>query len=419
MSYRLLRKTCAEVFANIRSRLYLLEYNYQVTPKQFKLLDYYLLIFGLKVFESSKAEHRLNVFFRAHFIFNNYHTFVYHTLNFLQSDTDLYSLSYIILYFCIILTHHQAWYRLHEMRKLMTIIFDLAEPFELNKLHRASVIAFATIFVNNVLMAVSITLWWIPTGSLLATRNLCCALRSPSVQWWMHVIVFYKAYCYAIFESNWLISTAVIYVFAVFAISLIERVFFHGKCVVLKQIMAAQLSSERVTQVYRKLKMAYASVKCLHNLFDKLFNMLPVCWLGFLFFMLSGNMVIQVSAKSAAQANGTYTDAFDTSYRRSPLFLISEHIALFVFMATILVSIYVASSIVESMNKTRSNFLFDIIVDCPSDHQKSDMIYLIDKNKLQLSGYNLFSVDKKLLLSFCAGLISFSVLFANLSGANI
>lgn len=394
--------------------------NYQRTPRQFKLLDIYLLMFGLKVFERTKIERILNITLRVHFILNNYHTFTYHTYNFLKSDSDLYSLSYIILYFTIILTHHSAWYRRHEMEKLITIVFDLAEVEQLKKLHLAARISFFSILLNNVLMAVSIQLWWIPTGSLLATRNLCCTLAGP-LRWYHHVIVFYKAYAYAFFESNWLISTAVIYVYCVYAIALIEHGYFHHRCAVLMQLSSCNLSTPQVALVYRKLKLAFASVKCLHNLFDVLFNILPVCWLGFLFFLLSGNVVIQVNAASAAagKTGNSTAAAFDTSYRTSALFLISEYIALFVFLASILCSVYVASAIVEDMIRTRSNFLFDILVDCPSDLMKADFICMLERNSLKLTGYNLFEVDKRLLLSFCAGLISFSVLFANLSGADI
>ena len=47
------------------------------------------------------------------------------------------------------------------------------------------------------------------------------------------------------------------------------------------------------------------------------------------------------------------------------------------------------------------------------------LISIMKRNTFSVSGWSMFKLEKELFLSFSAGLLSFSVLFAQLSGANI
>ena len=213
----------------------------------------------------------------------------------------------------------------------------------------------------------------------------------------------YKVLGYVILEAGWFLETALLYVYFMYSVLLVESIYFNEKFTL--YISRAHQSFEQSIQ---NLKLAYANVHCLHNLFERCFSLMPFTWLSCLFFLLSGNLVIQVRSSSSTDSDPTQI-----------LFLISEHLALITFMLVFLSAIYIASMYVERLSRLREQVLFTLLAGYKPDLAKLDLIQLLDRNQLVLTGWSLFTVDKKLLLSFCAGLTSFSVLFANLSGADL
>ena len=138
--------------------------NFDLYP--FELIDKMLLIYGLKLFKSSPLLSTINKVLKIHFIFETYHSCLYHYRHLYYEEPNLYSIAYCIMYTFVIITHHAFWSKSDTIKKLLLIVLNLSGKEEIKKLRRASWMVISVTIVNWIIFAVSMFLWWIPTGKV-------------------------------------------------------------------------------------------------------------------------------------------------------------------------------------------------------------------------------------------------------------
>src|SRR5687768_2028732 len=90
------------------------------------LIDKLLLIYGLKITNSNRVLHVINIIFRLLFIIISYQTFLYNFHLISVSKFSLYDLSNCFLLGYVIIAHHYLWYKLDKfvvfLRDVLKII---------------------------------------------------------------------------------------------------------------------------------------------------------------------------------------------------------------------------------------------------------------------------------------------------------
>ncbi|KAI1280542.1 hypothetical protein HDE_13538 [Halotydeus destructor] len=195
-------------------------------------------------------------------------------------------------------------------------------------------------------------------------------------------------YSYTMCLSFWYNTTIVLYGYVLYLILLVEEAYFEHYCKSLDTITAQRMFN------LCALKSFYTnSIVKIWSSFEALFNPMPVMWTSYIFVTCSAIIAISKNYEP---------NRFD----------FNEYLSFVAyFLITVAVILFV-SSCVDKMKALKIEHS-----DRLTGTQADALIVVWDRHLISLTGMNIFSIDRPLLLSFAGSLISFSILFASLDRA--
>ena len=209
-----------------------------------------------------------------------------------------------------------------------------------------------------------------------------------------------KMFCTIFLETGLQVMTVLLYAFIVYAVCQVETSIY---ITFIRKVNQMGYLSHSMTSLAAQLNKPLRKISYLQRRFDFLFSILPVGWLLNLLLIMSGNLLV-FSIKPI---------------RTNKILFVSEMLSLLVNITTTLGAVFLASHFIEQTDREKSKLIDTLLTNLEPSLMKMELIKLLERHQFKLTGWSLFRINKSLLVSYVGAIGTFSILFANLSGARI
>ncbi|KAI1289923.1 hypothetical protein HDE_08166 [Halotydeus destructor] len=243
-------------------------------------------------------------------------------------------------------------------------------------------VAVAVYIVSTTFVMTSIVLLYFPINAYDAADTYYFYWNRP-IRWY-HITFVYVEHIYQPLVSfNWHIITISLYVYIFKAIAYAQR---NNLRIML---LGKHLNKDHLNMVCSQKRLNMMKKRC-----DKLLGIFPFLWMASFFVRASGLIAALTAPKQ--------TDQIGT-------------IILLVYDAFVVLYAILSISYLEDKNEDDIDRLIVTLLRNGHGIESLDVIIQITQEKVQLTALNFFVINKSLLLNFTASLITFTVLFLQIS----
>jgi len=365
----------------------------------FKCTDWLCFLLGIKHYTSNCCIRRLNIVLRIIYILELTYALgsVLYLYFFQSHDSVVSDLGYIYLYCSTLFGYIYYVRNLQDIARLFTELRSYLNLINQIRCNRISLGLLLVLFVNVVFHTLTQVLYFMgKTATQVIESNSHVRLSDDTkVTIYHRLLAGYMLAVYIKCIPTFQTITCVMYAYAIYLFHLVEKQFYETAWLQFRHNSPNQL----VTQKY---VIQYVTITKLQANFNQYFELYPFLWLSYLFMKASAALVFMFSSSTNTQL----------------FFLLNEYIGLITYLLTFAATIVVVSHQLEKTIEAKRNFVSNCyglgIV-----NETKFLIEILARNEFVLTGWSMFVINKHLILSFSGSLITFSVLFANLSGAPV
>lgn len=380
-------------------------------------LDIILLFMGVKIYTTNKFIKVLNYIFRVHFSLIVYYLILIKIV-FIASDPDPYftfSITLIHVYQCI--NHHVLCFKVQYLKRIHDSLYRELNASNIKYLRRCS---FAMLLLYIIISSISAYLYIhliIPSDEMIIIINNFYAIYpidAISLSSINHIFVHYlMTFYFSFLRNSWLLASTLIYFHFLSCIDI-----HHKNILTLVEfsIKNKGLNRKIFEKFWCRKNILLQNIK----LFEHRMNIFPFLWFSFNFISLISILVSTVRIEGAGFNTFSVESIYDILNICFTGIIVGKVSQLKNSMT------YRTEEIVRKMFNEKE--IVRAQEPCLYDRHSNESKTRVDKyqmltgfleqlrehNKVTLTGWQLFKLDKKILPEFLGSLVTFSVLFVSL-----
>ena len=349
---------------------------------QIKFLDYILLLNGNVLYKRGRVSIGLNYVFRVVFFILVYNQ-LYLRLKYLVSATKLtllYDMSNLSNMMAIAITQHYIWFRRDEIRDLFETMVTNIRPLDQLRMKWLMMICMVLYVLSSLALIMALVpMAFSPNFKGGLTKSWIYSTRTTYI----------IALIIRLFIGNWMATSCSCYV-------TFYHLFYYMKQENLRLLnskIRIQVPFRSSTEIVRMRNIQDLGIK-----FDQLFNVFPAIWL--LSFLLQSTGYLVLFREISMHVQLIFSEWFILGIQMS------------LCLTTIAIVMYR-----ESQNREEVGNLCKLIIASAGDNLNTNHSMLVNEleQPLVLTGCGQFEIKPSLLISFIGSVITFSVLFIQLT----
>lgn len=360
-------------------------------------IDAILTFFGMRLYSGCAITKLINLLMRIHLLVIGYYLAFVRLYFYITAQNDLYMFSFVVYHFAMLIGQHVLACKRPLIAKLYWNLIELCEDEKAKlKIKRLSWRFFLVYLILTGIWIINAAIRLQTSGSLQVLCNYYTMQPLESIPFRRMLMIYYlDLVFYPFFLFNASLSTVLLYLHILYCIYQID-VDYHCRLktnlIRTPEIMECN-KSEAICRLVR--------INMARNSFEKALNVFPFIWFSVLFFACSGNIWL---ARHYHAMNLTMH------------YFIFDLTVYVVNVMLVMVVIFAVSQVKELSCEKMRKIGSRLVSLSVKDEQITLLVNeLRHRCQMNFTGWSMFVLDKNLILSFLGGLLTFAVLFIQIS----